>query len=88
MAARNLYQNCGVCAAVSVWRLAGPKSAWDRRTEESSDNITTTLSFYSRTYAIELRHFFCAYKFMYGMGAEIFQRSISHLKILVARRVS
>jgi len=58
MAARKLCQNCGVYAAVSVWRLAGPKSAWDRRTEEISDKMTTSLSFYSLTYAIELRHFF------------------------------
>jgi len=58
MAARNLCQNCGVCAAVSVWRLAGPKLAWHRETEEISDKITTSLSFYSRTYAVELRHIF------------------------------
>ena len=63
MAARNLCQNCDVCAAVSVRSLTLPKASWDRRTEESSDKMTTSLSFYSRTYAIELRHFFALINF-------------------------
>ena len=87
MSATNLCQNCGVCVAVSVWRLAGPKSTWDRRTEESSDGMITSVYYYSRTYPIAMRHLFCSYKFMYSMGAEIFQRSISRHKILGARRL-